>query len=105
MKITVYLSEDDRVAHHGLGPALIERARQLGLSRATLWRGIEGLGRSGRLRTARFPDSSTGLPLVMEVVDDVDGTDAFLGVVRELAPGALVTRQEVQMSPTPRSGD
>lgn len=97
-RVMVFLSEDDRVAHHRLHEALLDRAREDGLAGATLWRGIEGFGASGRLRTARFPDAATGLPLALELIDAPERIEAFLSVVRELAPGCLVTREQVQMT-------
>lgn len=97
-RIMVFLSEDDRVAHHGLHETLLSRAREDGLAGATVWRGIEGFGASGRLRTARFPDAATGLPLALELIDAPERIEAFLSVVLELAPGCFVTREQVQMT-------
>ena len=97
-RVMVFLSEDDRVAHHGLHEALLNRAREDGMAGATVWRGIEGFGASGRFRTARFPDAATGLPLALELIDAPERIEAFLQVVRELAPGCFVTREQVQMT-------
>ena len=102
-RVMVFLSEDDRVAHHGLHEALLNRAREDGLAGATVWRGIEGFGASGRFRTARFPDAATGLPLALELIDAPERIEAFLPVVRELAPGCFVTREQVQMTRFGRS--
>ena len=108
-RIVIFLSEDDRVGRHGLPETLMRRAREDGLAGATLWRGIEGFGASGHVRTTRFPDASVGLPLALELVDAPERIEAFLGVVRELAPGSLVTRERVEMTrfdpaPGPRPG-
>jgi uncharacterized protein len=97
-RLMVFLSEDDRVGHRGLHEALLERAREDGMAGATVWRGVEGFGSSGRLRTGRFPDASTGLPLVVELIDTPERIESFVSVVKRLAPGSLVTRESVQMS-------
>lgn len=97
-RLMVFLSEDDRTGHRGLHEVLLERAREDGLAGATVWRGIEGFGPSGRLRTTRFPDAVTGLPVVLEVIDVPERVDAFVSVVKRLAPGALVTRESVRMT-------
>jgi hypothetical protein len=68
-RIMIFLSEDDRVGHHGLHEALLDRAREDGMAGVTVWRGIEGFGTSGHIRTARFPDADIGLPLAVEVID------------------------------------
>jgi PII-like signaling protein len=97
-RITVFLSEDDRAGRQGLDEAILDRAREDGLAGATVWRGIEGFGASGRIRTSRFPDSCTGLPLALELIDLPERIEAFLPVLRKLAPGSLITREQVQMS-------
>ncbi len=95
-RIMIFLSEDDRVGRHGLHETLVERARQDGMAGATIWRGIEGYGASGHVRTARFPDANLGLPVAVELIDRPERIEEFLLVVRELAPGSLVTRERVQ---------
>jgi PII-like signaling protein len=97
-RIMIFLSEDDRLGHHGLHETIVNRAREDGMAGATVWRGLEGFGSSGRVRTARFPDAATGLPLAVELLDAPERIEAFLSVVRELAPGSLVTREQVEMT-------
>lgn len=97
-RIVVFLSEDDRSGRHGLHEALLERAREDGLAGATIWRGIEGFGSSGRIRTARFPDAMIGLPVTVELVDSPERIEEFLPVVKELAPRSFVTREEVTVT-------
>ncbi len=97
VRLMVFLTEDDRSGHRSLSEALLERAREDGMAGATIWRGVEGFGSSGRLRTTRFSDVSIGLPLVLEVVDVAERVEAFLAVVTRLAPGALVTREPVRL--------
>lgn len=97
-RIVVFLSEDDRAGHRGLHEVLVQRAREEGMAGASVWRGIEGFGGSGRIRTSRFPDAAAGLPLAVELVDTPERIDAFLAVVHELAPGSLVTREPVALT-------
>jgi hypothetical protein len=97
-RIVIFLSEDDRSGHHGLQEVLLERAREDGLAGATIWRGIEGFGASGHMRTSRFPDAVIGLPVTVELIDTPDHIEAFLPVVKELAPRSFVTREEVKVS-------
>jgi PII-like signaling protein len=97
-RIMIFLSEDDRIGHHGLHESLLDRAREDGMAGATVWRGIEGFGASGHVRTARFPDAVIGLPLALEVIDVPERIEAFLSVVSELAPRSFVTREKVAMT-------
>jgi uncharacterized protein len=95
-RIVIFLSEDDRSGHHRLHETLLNRAREDGMAGATIWRGIEGFGASGRVRTSRFPDAIIGLPVTIELIDTAERIEAFLPVVKELAPGSFVTREEVR---------
>lgn len=97
-RIVVFLSEDDRYGRLGLHDAIMSRAREDGMAGATVWRGLEGFGAGGHVRTSRFPDAATGLPLVVEVIDAPERIEAFLEVVRELAPKSLVTREQVEVT-------
>lgn len=105
-RIVVFLSEDDRSSHHALHEELVKRARQGGMAGATVWRGIEGFGRSGHFRTSRFPDANIGLPVAVELVDTPERIESFLSVVKELAPGSFVTREDVTLTRfgSPESG-
>jgi PII-like signaling protein len=100
-RLTVYLTEDDRAGRRSLYEVLLERAREDGMAGASIWRGIEGFGASGRLRTSRFPDAASGLPIAVEVIDVPERVEAFLAAVHHLAPGSLVTREAVRI----RRGD
>jgi PII-like signaling protein len=97
-RIVIFLSEDDRLHHRGLHEEILSRASEAGMAGATVWRGLEGFGASGHVRTARFPDAATGLPLAVELIDVPERIEAFLDVVRQLAPDSLVTREQVEMT-------
>lgn len=94
-RVMVFLSDDDRHAHHGLHEELLRRAHEAGIAGATVWRGIEGFGPSGRVRSTRLPDSTSGLPVVVELIDGSEAVSRFLATVRELAPGSLVTTEQI----------
>lgn len=96
-KVTIFLSEDDRLHHRGLHEEILRRAKDFGIIGATVWRAMEGFGQSGRVRTSRFPDASTGLPLVVELIDSPERIEDFLAELRELAPGSLVTTEQIKV--------
>lgn len=91
----VFLTEADRAGRHSLHHALIQQAKEKGLAGATVWRGIEGFGRSRHLRTSRFVDHAQDLPVVVEVVDRPERITEFLAAISELARGCLITREPV----------
>jgi len=97
-RIMIFLSEDDRRGRKSLHELLVERAREDGMAGATVWRALEGFGASGRIRTSRFPDAAMGLPVAVELIDEPERIEEFLDVVRELAPGSFVTREQVALT-------
>ncbi len=97
-RLVIFLGEDDHLGRRHLYEVLLERAREEGMAGATVWRGIEGFGVSGRVRAGRFPDALRQPPIAVEVLDGPEQVDAFLGAVRELAPHCLVIRETVRMT-------
>jgi PII-like signaling protein len=101
--LTVFTSEDattprgERLAH-----ALLERAREEGLAGASVLRGVEGFGRSGRVRTTRFPDVSVDLPVVIQIVDLAARIEEFLPVLKDMVQDELVVVQPVTIDRRPQ---
>ena len=96
-RLLVYLTEDDRSDGRSTADVVLEQARRLGLAGATVWRGVEGFGASGHLRSDRFPDLARGMPLVVEVIDSPERIRQLAGIVDSLAPGVLMTTEAVQV--------
>jgi len=90
-RLTIYIGEYDRYHHHSLAHAILERAREEGLAGATMFRGIEGFGPSGRLKTTRFLSSSDDLPIVIEIVDDEHRIHTFLRILDVMVSDGLIT--------------
>lgn len=98
VRMTIFLTEDDRLGHRALWSVVLDRAREEAMAGATVLRGIEGFGSSGLLRSGRFPDAAQGMPVVVEIVDSAERIDAFAAVVAQTAPGALVVLAGVDVS-------
>ena len=58
-------------------------------------RGIAGFGVPGHIRTARFVDIVSPLPLVITWIDDPDRVERLLPTISELVPRRLITVEEV----------
>lgn len=97
-RLMVFLTEDDRIGRRPAVDVLLERAREEGLAGATVWRGAEGFGRGGRVRSVRFVDTGQGAPLAVELIDTAERIEEFVGTLAHLAPWALVTREPIWMS-------
>src|SRR4051794_9185904 len=78
--------------------ALMDCLARHGLEVAALYRGIEGFGFGRRIRTERFPDISTDLPLIAEAIDTRERIEAVLGDVDALIDKGLVTIEHSLLS-------
>ena len=96
-RLCIFCGESDRFDHRSLARAIVERAREEGLSGATVLRGIEGFGASSRLHTTRLLSLSDDLPIIVQIIDRADRVEAFLPVVDEMLSDGLVTLEDVDV--------
>ena len=96
-RLTIFVGEYDRYHHHPLAQAILERAREEGLAGATMSRGIEGFGPSGRLKTSRFLSSSDDLPIVIDIIDDAHRIETFLPILDAMVTDGLITVEDADI--------
>jgi CBS domain-containing protein len=96
-QLTIFMSETDSYHHQALYMAIIQMLRREGCGGATAIRGVAGFGASSLIHTAAILRLSMDLPLVLIVVDRPERIDRILGPLREMAPNALITVQEVEV--------
>jgi len=94
--LTIYVCDGARHRHERLYDVIVRRAREAGLSGATVLRGIEGFGRSGDVHTTRLLDVSDHLPVAITIVDDEGKLRDFLHD-NELLEGRLVTLEPIEL--------
>jgi hypothetical protein len=94
--LTVFTSEGAATAEgEVLVKAVVELAREEGLAGATVLRGVEGFGHSGRRRTTRFADVAVDLPVLIRIVDSRERIEEFLPLLRAVIGDELVVSQPV----------
>ncbi|MGH8012165.1 MAG: DUF190 domain-containing protein [Candidatus Binataceae bacterium] len=96
-QLTIFVGEADHYHHHTLHMALIETLRREGCSGATATAGIAGFGASSLVHTSAILRLSMDMPVMITVVDRPERIDRVIGVVREMAPNALITAQEIEV--------
>jgi uncharacterized protein len=98
--IRIFVGESDRWHHIPLHRALLDRLRKEGFAGATVLHGIAGFGARSVLHTAHILDLSTGLtglPIVIEVVDDLAHTEHLVEILDEMLDGGMVTMERVRV--------
>jgi uncharacterized protein len=96
MLLRIFLEESD--VHEGapLFRKVVLKARQMKLAGATVLRGPMGFGRSSHLHTRSILGLSTGLPMVVEIVDTEERIQEFLLAAKEIIGSGLITLERVQ---------
>ena len=96
-QLTIFIGESDMWHHRSLYTAIIEMLRREGCGGATVTRGISGFGASSVIHTTAILRLSVDLPLVITVIDRPARIERLLGPLREMAPQALITSQEIEV--------
>jgi PII-like signaling protein len=91
------IKESDQWHHHPLYTEIVHRAHQAGLAGASVFRGIEGYGRSSRIHTSRILSLSEDLPVSVVIVDLHERVNAFLPELDELVTEGLVMVEDVEV--------
>lgn len=97
LRLTVLIGEADQFHHRPLYTEIVHRARQAGLAGASVFRGIEGFGKSSRIHTTRLLSLSEDLPVAIVIVDTSEAVRAFLPQLDELVTQGLVLLDEVEV--------
>ena len=95
--LRIFIGERDRRAHMPLYEWIVRKARERGLSGATVLRGVEGFGAKSVLHKANLLDLSADLPIIVEIVDTEEAIESFLGEIGEAIQEGLVTVEKVEV--------
>ncbi|MGC4083711.1 MAG: DUF190 domain-containing protein [Vicinamibacterales bacterium] len=97
--LRVFIGENDSDPEAGglLYQSIVRRAHEAHLAGATVLRGSVGYGRHSRIHTAKWIETATDLPLVVEIVDREDKIESFLPVLDAIVGEGLVTLEAVRI--------
>lgn len=95
--LKIYMGESDRWETLPLYEAIVHKAREAGLSGATVLRGSMGFGASSRIHTTKILDLSNDLPVVVEIVDAEERIRKFAEELRPLFQRGLVTLHSIKV--------
>lgn len=94
-RLTILIRESDQWHRRPLYTEIVHRAHRSGLAGASVFRGVEGYGRSSHIHTTRILSLAEDLPCSVVIVDSEEKIRAFLPQVEELVTEGLVMVEEV----------
>ena len=96
--LRIYLGESDKTQGKLSYEAVVEAARKEGLAGATVLRGSTGFGANSVVHHASPWRLSSDLPIIIEIVDELEIVQAFLPVLKNLLQGGgLITLERVRV--------
>jgi PII-like signaling protein len=96
-RLTVLVNEDAQWRRRPLYTEIVHRAHQAGLAGASVFRGIEGYGRSDAIHTTRILSLAADLPCSVVIVDTDEKIRAFLPQLDEILGEGLVMVDAVEV--------
>ncbi len=95
--VRIFINETDMYKHKPLFEVIINKARELGIAGATVFRGIMGYGADKRMKTSSILELSSDLPLVIEIVDKPENLEKLLPFLDESVEEGFVTIESVHV--------
>src|SRR6056297_2572705 len=99
--LRIYLSSTDKNRNEIMYESIVFKAKEAGLSGATVIKGIFGYGASSVIHSYKFWEISEKLPVVVEIVDTEEKVLVFYETIRptleSMRYGCLVVTEEVNV--------
>ena len=97
-RLRIYIGESDRWNHRPMFQAIVEKAKELDMAGATVFRGLMGYGANSRIHTASIVDLSGDLPILVEVIDSEAYINKLLPYLDEmLVEGGMITIDDIEV--------
>ena len=96
-RLLILIKESDQWHRRPLYTEIVHRAHQAGLAGASVFRGIEGFGKSKHVHTTRILSLAEDLPCAVIIIDAEDKIRAFLPELDELVTEGIVTVDAVEV--------
>lgn len=96
-RLTVLVKESDQWHHHPVYTEIVHRAHRFGLAGASVFRGMEGYGKSSHIHTTRILSLSEDLPVSVVIVDIEERVRDFLPQLDELVTEGLIMLDPVEV--------
>lgn len=99
--LRIFVGESDKHHFTPVYEKIVLAAREEGLAGATVFKGIMGFGGRSRIHTTKILRLSEDLPLIIEIVDEIEKIEKFLPSVDQIFAeancGGLITIEKADV--------
>lgn len=99
--LRIFVGENDKSGTIPVYERIVLKARENGLAGATVFRGIMGYGSRSKIHTSKILRLSEDLPMIIEIVDEIEKIEKFIPVVNEIFEnskcGGLITIEKAEI--------
>jgi PII-like signaling protein len=95
--LRVFIGDSDRFEKRPLYEAILQKARELGLSGATVLRGSEGFGANSVVHKSALLEMSSDLPVVIEIVESQEKISLLLPHLETMVLEGMITMEQVHI--------
>jgi hypothetical protein len=99
--VRIFVGESDKHHHIPVYEKIVLEARKAGLAGATVTKGVMGFGINSRIHTSKILRLSEDLPIIIEIVDELDKIEKFIPVLHDIFEeancGGLITLEKMEI--------
>lgn len=95
--LRIYIDNDDKYEKEPLWEAILKKAKEFGLSGATVFKGVAGMGAHSEIETFSVWSLSQKLPIVVEIIDKEDKIRSFLKTLELMVDEGLITLTDTEV--------
>ena len=99
--LRIFIGESDRIKGRSVYEEIVLKAREAGLAGATVIKGVMGFGANSKIHTSKLLTLSEDLPLIIEIVDELEKIEKFIPIANEIFEnaniGGLVTIEKAEV--------
>ncbi len=95
--LKIYIDTDDKYNNAPLWEEILKEAKAKGLSGATVYKSISGMGIHSQFKSYKLIALSQSLPLVIEIIDSEEKIKSFLERLDQILEEGLVTLSDVEV--------
>lgn len=96
-RLRIYIGESDQYKRKSLYQAIVEKAKELDMAGATVFRGVMGYGANSRIHTANIVALSSDLPILVEIVDSEEYIAKILPFLDAVVQEGMVTIDDIEV--------